>query len=345
MTTSNAKISPYSDSPNSDCCAFVNWDEDDFEFESEKIVVFRSLVATVKSQPKLDAALEAKALKLLESVNPDDEESADEFLGSFGQTTDESLDSFIQSILMLISSPCQVITSASMKMFRYLILWSSAEALLALVKADLIPQLIFTLNPLSLSLIEAADIHIYLMRIRWITIWLTTPSGLKKLGVEDRNEQQAVHETVFQQVVAPVEKYIWHLCVNRTSIVDGEQSDEFMLLLPDLIRISSYYQPTMDFVLRMPVFLAIPSCLTFFENDGSMRNFLNEMIETQQEWNDQGGEVRQMGKIINRMLRMEGIEDVIDETLQTNKNGSDGRIVDKSIEWNNLQGLNLPRRA
>ncbi|KAK2961877.1 hypothetical protein BLNAU_3314 [Blattamonas nauphoetae] len=328
------------------CFAFVNWDEDEFDFESEKIVVFRSLVATVKSQPALDASLEAKALKLLESVNPDDEESADEFLGSFGQTTDESLNSFIQSILVLISSPCQVITSASMKMFRYLILWSSAETLLDLVKANLIPRLIFTLNPQTLSFAEAEPIHITLYQIFGCLFYPATPSGLDSLKIEDRDGQQAVHETILKQVVAPVEKYIWHLCVNRFSFVHGTQSMFFQTLLVRILRISPYYQLTMDFILRMPIFLAIPSCLTFFENDGSMRSVLHEMIETQWEWNDQGGKVRQLGNTMHRMLRMEGIENVNEETLQNNKNGSDGRwVLFYSFRWNKMQGMNLPRHT
>ncbi|KAK2963946.1 hypothetical protein BLNAU_1023 [Blattamonas nauphoetae] len=44
------------------------------------------------------------------------------------------------------------------------------------------------------------------------------------------------------------------------------------------------------------------------------------------------------------MLRTEGIEDVIDQKLRNDKTKYfGGRIVDNSIGWNNLQGMNVPQ--
>ncbi|KAK2945971.1 hypothetical protein BLNAU_19115 [Blattamonas nauphoetae] len=100
----------------------------------------------------------------------------------------------------------------------------SAELRLALVQADLIPQLIVTLNTLSLSFTKAIDIHIYLFSSINKLVWLVTPEGLEILGIQDENELQAVHETIFQQVVAPSEQYICNLCMHRFSIFDGDQS-------------------------------------------------------------------------------------------------------------------------
>ncbi|KAK2950672.1 hypothetical protein BLNAU_14343 [Blattamonas nauphoetae] len=66
------------------------------------------------------------------------------------------------------------------------------------------------------------------------------------------------------------------------------------------------------------------------------------MNNSQREWNDQGREMRQMGKAVHRMLRMEGIEDVIDEKLQNDNNEIVGQwAVILSIQWNNKQGMNL----
>ncbi|KAK2952944.1 hypothetical protein BLNAU_12120 [Blattamonas nauphoetae] len=223
--------------------------------------------------------------------------------------------------MILLSTPSQVVTAAAMKRLDSLIFKISAEVLLALVKADLIPQLINTLNPQSLSFDEAVDIHTDLMSSTMSSLWLATPDGLTELGIEDGNEQQAVRETVLKQVIVPSEKYICHLCVIRYSIVDGDQSYEFMLLHSTLLEISPYYQPTMDVVLHMPVVLTIPSSLTFFEVDRSIFWFLSNMIDTQREWNNQGGKERQLWKTVHRMLRMEGIEDVIEEKLRNAKGG------------------------
>ncbi|KAK2944221.1 hypothetical protein BLNAU_20831 [Blattamonas nauphoetae] len=214
---------------------------------------------------------------------------------------------------------------------------------LALVQADLIPQIIINLNPQSLSFVEAVDIHINVMQILTNSVWLSTPSSLAELGIEDGTEQQDVHEAVLQQVVVPSEKYILHLCVNRYSIIDGELSMEFMELLTRLLEICPYYQQTMDFVLNMSVFLTIPSCLTIIECTTSICNFLDGMNDIQREWNRRREKVREMGKKVRRMLRMEGIEDVTEEKLRNDNSLYGGVIVADLIDWNNLLGMNFPQ--
>ncbi|KAK2950723.1 hypothetical protein BLNAU_14394 [Blattamonas nauphoetae] len=239
-----------------------------------------------------------------------------------------------------------VITTATMRIVETLIESSSPKVRLALVKADLIPQIINTINPQSLSFVETDNIHINLMISITHSLSLATPDGLEDLKIEDIVGQQSVHETVLKHVLAPSEKYIWHLCVNRYSIIDGEQSRYFMELMAQLLRISPYYQPTMDFILHMPVVLTIPSCLTFFEHDHSIFWFVHNMIDAQRDWNDEGGEIHHTGRKVHRVLRMEGIEDGIEEKLRIDKNGSIGRyFVALSTEWNNLQGMNISRRA
>ncbi|KAK2948688.1 hypothetical protein BLNAU_16326 [Blattamonas nauphoetae] len=329
-----------------DCSQFLNWDEEKLESEQEKAVVFRSLVATLKSQHALDALLEAKAVKFLESVDPPTQYSAAAFLRRLASSSDDYSTNFVQSIEALLSSASQVITTATMQMIKSLIVCGHSKVQLSLVQANLIPQLIVTLNPLSLSFAKTVNIHKCLMIIIALYFWYATPHNLIQLGIEDDNEQQAVHETVWKQFITPSEKYIWHLCVNRFSIVDRSQSESFLTLLTKILEISPYHQQTMDFVLNMPVILTIPSCLTFFGRDFSIWNFLNDLNTVLRDWNREGGEVQLMGKTILRMLRMEGFEDVMEEKLQNNRNKVRGRlIVRRSIEWNNLQGMNLPKQS
>ncbi|KAK2954140.1 hypothetical protein BLNAU_10957 [Blattamonas nauphoetae] len=249
-------------------------------------------------------------------------------------------------IMVLISSGSQALTTAAMEMLSNLLLYCSPKTLLSLVKADLISEFVSTLNPQSLSFPEADDIHINAMDIIRLSVSRPTPNGLQQFGIEDDDEQQAVHETVLRQVLAPSEKYICHLCTNRYSIVDGLQSTLFLVLLAKLLRIYPSYQPTMNFVLHIPVVLTIPSCLTFFNTDGSIWYFLSSMIDTQREWNEKGGEERQTWKTVLQMLSMEGIEDVVEEKLQNDKQTDPGRsILDSSIEWNNLLGMHFPWRG
>ncbi|KAK2956460.1 hypothetical protein BLNAU_8514 [Blattamonas nauphoetae] len=329
----------------SDCYAFLNWDEEELESENEKAVVFRSLVATLRLQPTLDDTLEWKAVTFLEFVDPIHRESAQAFLSCLGQTTDEPWTDFIESIMVLLSSTSYDITVTTMIVLDDLFYLCSSKIRLSLIKADLILQLITTLNPLSLSLVEAADIHTGLVKILRQVISFSTSDGLTKLGVEDRDEQHAVHEIVLPQALAPSKEYICHLCGNRNSNMDGCLPDELMLLISQLLQISIFYQRTMDFVQNMPVALTIPCCLTFIEFDSSISMFMNEMIALQREWNKERGEVRQRWKTVRRMLRMEGIEDVFEQKLRNDQKELEGGfIVSNSIDWNNLQGMNLARQ-
>ncbi|KAK2953084.1 hypothetical protein BLNAU_12073 [Blattamonas nauphoetae] len=231
----------------------------------------------------------------------------------------------------------------SVKILYNLFAHCSPEILVALIKADLIPQLVSSLNPLSQSFAEDADIHLNVMKIIQTSLWYATPGGLTYLELKDGNEQQAVHETILKQVLIPSEKYIWHLCANRFSIVDGGQSETFLEILAQLLQISPYYQPTMEIVLHMPVILTIPSCLSFFKDDYSKWYFVRTMNRAQLEWMAESRDVQQMGKKVHRMLRMEGFEDAMEKKLQNDRNEYYGRcIVEYSIDWNHLQGINLP---
>ncbi|KAK2946877.1 hypothetical protein BLNAU_18176 [Blattamonas nauphoetae] len=273
----------------------------------------------------------------------EDDESADAFLNSLVRTSGESLTEFINSIGVLISSPSQAIIKASMGMLDDLIHECSTKVHLALVKANLIPHVFASLNPHSLLLGDNDDIHICIISAVTKSVRLATRNGFTALDIEGDDEQQTVHETVFKQVLTPSEKYICHLCVNRFSIIDGTQSKLFLALLASLVQQCSYYQPTMEFVLHMPVFLTIPSCLTIFDDDFAISNFLFEMVCVQWGWNKTRGEVRQMWKETHRMLRMEGFDDVVEEKLRNDQNISlGGSSVTYSTDFSNLQGMNLP---
>ncbi|KAK2958133.1 hypothetical protein BLNAU_6837 [Blattamonas nauphoetae] len=184
----------------SDCSPFLNWDGKKPESEDEISVVYRSLVATVKLQPTLDDSLEAKAVKFLESLDPIYPEVIHALLSNHGRTCGDFSTDFVQSIVVLISTRNRVITATAMMMLESLILWCLQNIRLALVKADLIPQLINTLNPLSLSFTEAVDIHVPLLKIINYSILLASPYDLARIGIEDENEQQAVRETVLKQL-------------------------------------------------------------------------------------------------------------------------------------------------
>ncbi|KAK2954379.1 hypothetical protein BLNAU_10711 [Blattamonas nauphoetae] len=69
---------------------------------------------------------------------------------------------------------------------------------------------------------------------------------------------------------------------------------------------------------------------------------MNEILTSQREWNTTRGDQRQMGKTLHRLLRMEGIDDVVEAKLRNDRNDFYGNwFVANSIQWSNLQALNL----
>ncbi|KAK2963947.1 hypothetical protein BLNAU_1024 [Blattamonas nauphoetae] len=149
------------------------WSEEELDSAEEWATVFWSLAATVKFRPAFDDTLEAKAVQFLKAV--------------------------------------QIITSATMEMLITQLSRCSARVLYHLVKADLIPQLIATLNPQTLSFAKAVDIHTYLLKTIAESFNLATPIFLAKLEITDHDKQQAVHETYL-----PTMDFVLHMPVILT---------------------------------------------------------------------------------------------------------------------------------
>ncbi|KAK2954261.1 hypothetical protein BLNAU_10760 [Blattamonas nauphoetae] len=180
-----------------DCSPFLKWRESKRESESEKAVVFRSLVATVKLQPALDGNLERKAVRFLKYVGSLTHNSTDAFLGKFASFAGGSLTDFTQSIVNC-----------------------SAAVQLTLIKADLIPQVINSLTPQSVSFAEGVDIHNSLMNIIQDSLCLATPDGRPQLKLKDENEQQGVQETQNWNKAKGAERQMWKI-VQRMLRMEG----------------------------------------------------------------------------------------------------------------------------
>ncbi|KAK2959901.1 hypothetical protein BLNAU_5098 [Blattamonas nauphoetae] len=67
------------------------------------------------------------------------------------------------------------------------------------------------------------------------------------------------------------------------------------------------------------------------------------MTDAQRKWNKKGGNTREMGKFVHRVLRMEGFEDVLEGKIRNDRKEMRGVwIVGKSVALNNMWGMNLP---
>ncbi|KAK2942026.1 hypothetical protein BLNAU_23065 [Blattamonas nauphoetae] len=112
--------------------SFLNWNGKPIRSHSKGLAIYHSLVQVVKDNKAFSPSLVDKAVLFLRQIE---------------LFTEKDVDSFVFGI---------VPTSQ---------LESSSATLLKLVSDGLVPQLISSLNPLTLSFADADDIHIHLMRI------------------------------------------------------------------------------------------------------------------------------------------------------------------------------------
>ncbi|KAK2949981.1 hypothetical protein BLNAU_15124 [Blattamonas nauphoetae] len=273
-----------------------------------------------------------------------EEEATEQFILSLAPSPpDDSLSEFVTCVIVLLPSDKNKLATATLQMVKLLLLDCSSTVRLNLVKADLIPRLITHLHPLSVSFPDFPEIPSHLTAIIDASIWLGTQVGLGKLGIEDADEQNTINQTCLKQILIASERYLHHLCGNSDSIVDPDFSFHFERLLGRLLRICPFHPPTMHFVHTLPIYPTIARVLTTLPSDASLWIFLYEIVTALQEWNKQGGFVRQAGKTVQSSLRSDGLEDVIEQKLTTDFEGFWGREVAKnSILLNNLVGMNVP---
>ncbi|KAK2941061.1 hypothetical protein BLNAU_24028 [Blattamonas nauphoetae] len=236
----------------------------------------------MKDKPKFWPSLEDKAASFLEQISLRSEKDVDSFVfGIVPSSQIESSSDFLESVIRLISLPNQRIVRASLGLVWSIIKYSSQNTRLRLAKEDLITQLVSRLHPLTPSFDNVADFPSHLISIINPLIWLSTRGIPPQLGISPSDEQQTVHETFLNQVLRPSEGYLQHLCSIRYSLLDGRHSTQFMHLLVTLLKICPSHEPTMNFVLTLPVLLTIPSAMTFVDDDGSTVVFLEFVVNSQ----------------------------------------------------------------
>ncbi|KAK2949712.1 hypothetical protein BLNAU_15383 [Blattamonas nauphoetae] len=222
--------------------------------------------------------------------------------------------------------------------------YSPTEHRLALVKANLIPQLITSLDPLSYSFTDAKDLHISLINVLSKFIQLAPPLEFRHLDSVGHRQQQITHETVLKLVLFPSQAYLRFICANYANIQNNTESDDFMHLLEGLLKSCPDFQPTRNFILALPVSLTISSSLTFIELDSSIAAFLASMVYDERNWIRKGRKYRPSDAEIHRSLQNDGFDDAIEQRLLTVFGGSyRAAIVANSIALLIASEANIPR--
>ncbi|KAK2955024.1 hypothetical protein BLNAU_9955 [Blattamonas nauphoetae] len=331
--------SPTSSEPSQ--VSFLDWNGIPFMSTPTQSSVYRSLVQMVTDNHHFDDDLTNKAVLFLYEFRNAREEPGDSFFDLDKYASHETVKDFVHSVGMLLSAPNQRIVEATMEFLHRMIIIRSKHFLLKLVKADLIPHLLASLNPVSLSFEYAEDVHIHLVSIIGLALLLLHPNDSKQIDVINATDKHNLQETILARVLLPPASYIRHLCANRHLFINGNRSVHLLNFLTRLISLCPYSTPSMRILQSLPVFFTIPSTSAELDMDRALCWILDALVDAQRDWNNDSGDVRKSGRTACRSLVLEGFEDTLERSIQFGSTEDTRKQLTKhSIVLSNMMGMN-----
>ncbi|KAK2957759.1 hypothetical protein BLNAU_7193 [Blattamonas nauphoetae] len=302
---------------------FLNYiSNTEFSFD-EKSRLYNSLVALVKAKYPFDDALQERADRFLNDLEPEwgQEDLADQLVTDLVPSSGESHSEILASILTLLSSPHSTLKTAAMSFLNETTRFCSLQNRYRLVESDIVTKLLTTVQPHTLPIPANEEIVDKLITIIVNCLQLSIPFSLKKIGVTAAVEKYNHREIVLQKVVIPSSQFMTFLISTRY-ILNGDLLDSFMDLLTTLLEIGPFHRPTLEYVLGSPIAMAFSSCLSIVEDNGCLWTTLSFIHSSLREWTEEGPEVVQSGKRTMQALFSEGFEDTLEQKMKHNKGGN-----------------------
>ncbi|KAK2957813.1 hypothetical protein BLNAU_7247 [Blattamonas nauphoetae] len=287
---SHSKINPLQEQ-------FLNFDPNsELSFE-DKSAIYCSLVALVKAEYPFDNALQDKTARFLKNLEPKwgDKQAADRLVTDLVPCSAGSPSGFTESILTLFSSPHSTVVAATLSFINRSTKESSPTIQCRLMKSDLIPNILATVQPQTLS-VTGNDTRLdNLIRIIRSFLYLAYPPLLRKLDITAAVDAFNHREIIFQKVVLPSSQFVTFLISNR-HVLDEERSYSFMSLWCTHITIGPFHRPTLSFIAVSPIVMAISSYLSSDEHCSRLRTTLLKINTSIFQWKKEGPEVVKCGK-------------------------------------------------
>ncbi|KAK2961680.1 hypothetical protein BLNAU_3478 [Blattamonas nauphoetae] len=294
----------------------------DLSFD-KKSTVYCSLVALVKAEYPFDNALQDKTARFLKRLEPTSRDTSDyaaKLMTDLVPSSDGSPSGFIDSIVILLSSPHSAVVGATMMFVYKTTAGSSLTIRCHLVESDLVSKVLASVQPHTLPICGNDEIFDKLITIIIYCLELAYPHYNRNLGIKTAVNQSDHREMIFQKVVLPSSQFISFLITHR-HILNEDLFISFVGLLVTHLRICPYHRPTLEFVLTSPIAMAFSSCLSFDEKGYYTETSLSSINYSLRKWTEEGPEVAQSGKRMMQALFSEDIEDTLEQMLMNNKGG------------------------
>ncbi|KAK2963012.1 hypothetical protein BLNAU_2035 [Blattamonas nauphoetae] len=322
---------------------FLHFDENtELSFE-DKSTIYNSLIALVEAEYPFDDALQDKALRFLGGLEPwGNQEHVLKLVNDLVPSSARQRSGFVDSILILLSSPHSNVVEAALSFLHNATTGSSQTIRSRLVESDLIMKVLAAVQPHHLPISGNEEI---INNFIWTVIFclnLASPASLRMLGVTTAVEQYDRREMIFRKVVIPSSEFMSFLISNR-HILKGELLYSFMPLLVKFIEIGPFHRPTLQFVIASPIVMAFSSCLSIVEDNGCHFDTLTNTKPLLREWKKEGPEVAQSAKRMMQAMFSEGIENTLEQMIKNKSKKFGKEIVEDCLKLSQLLGSNVGR--
>ncbi|KAK2961663.1 hypothetical protein BLNAU_3461 [Blattamonas nauphoetae] len=311
----------------------------------DKSSIYNSLVALVKTKYPFGDPLQDKVIRFLKSLGPQwgRQDQANQMVTDLVPSSGGSTSGFIDSIVVLLSSPHSTVVDAALS-FLFKTLYHSSPAIQdCLVESDLISNVLATVQPHTLPISGNEEIFDKLVNIIQNSAILASPLSLFGLGVTAAVEKSNHREMILQKVVIPSSQFVTFLISNRY-ILNELLLNSFMALLCAFLEMGPFHRPTLEFVLASPVAMGFSDCLSFIEYGNCLRNILINITLSLEKWKREGPEVSQSGKRMLQALFSEGFEDTLEQMIRKKNKGYGSSIDEFCHSITQLLGLNVKRQ-
>ncbi|KAK2954843.1 hypothetical protein BLNAU_10173 [Blattamonas nauphoetae] len=297
----------------------------------------------VKDSVPFDQDLLQKASAFLSSIKPTLNRSADmdEFLRTVGQGSPEPVPIIADSIVLLLSLPSPAVVKETLVFVRLCVSLRVSDSLTFLT-TKIIPGALSSPHLRDLALVADQGIVTGFLEILKQGIYLFPTDKLYIIGASKNYDFDQLRNVVLHEMLIPVEPSLVQITRNRhLPSWDNEFRDTF-LFLSDIIKVSAFHQPTLDFVCssRLPkVFLSLPSDS---EVEAVQRYMFWTMPGNISMWKRCGVECWRRGRRLLQTLEQEGFRDHLEQTLLHNNTSEIGKnLRSYSLEIVSWLGINL----
>ncbi|KAK2954853.1 hypothetical protein BLNAU_10183 [Blattamonas nauphoetae] len=296
---------------------FLNFDSlSELTFE-DKSAVYNSLVALVQAKYPFNDALQERAVRFLNDLEPEwgEQDLAARLVSDLVSSSAGSSSGFIESILTLLSSLHSTVIEAVLSFLTSILVCSPLAVRLRLVESDLIAAVFATVQPRFLQI--SGNETIFKRLIETITqgVNLALPAFQNDISITKVVDPFNHREMVFQKVLLPSSHFISFLISNR-HILEEVLFGSLMTLLSALLRIGPFHLPTLEFVLTSPITTSFSGCFSIVENTHLLWSIFYDSDLLFRDWKALGPEAIQSWDRMMQALFSEGFEDTTEQMVK-----------------------------